>query len=570
MNIVDVAPARDGDGLAVASTGRRPARSGCRSRPRPRQRAGRPRAALKLGIRPHRIRVGDAAGPGRAPVVSNQWLGDQAHLALDLRRLLPGRRRPPAGSTRRSATTVPVSLPPAAMHLFDADSGKALRARPRRAGGRRGMSRDVIVGVDAGTSVIKAVAFDLDGSELAAAGRPNDYVDLPGGGVEQDMARTWDDTAAVLRDLAAPGARPRRAAPLALAVTGQGDGTWLVDRDGEPVAPAWLWLDSRAAAIVRELDRSGVRAPGLPPHRLRPERLQPVGAPGLAQAPRAASSSAAPPPPATARTGSTSSSPASACTDVSEGTFTFGDFRTRAYVPEIAGGARHLAEEPRLLPPMVDGSRTTHPLTAARRRGDRPARGPAGGAGLSSTCSCTALGGGHLRAGPGDRLLDRRLDRHAHALRARRGRRCGSGREPSGYTMPFPVPGSVTQMQSNMAATSNIDWVVDRAPRGGRACWATAFDRKTTLADPRRARARGQAGGGALPPLHPRGRRARAVRRRQRPRPVHRPVDADELPRPGARGLRGLGLRRARLLRRHGPRARGDPRRRRRRALARR
>ena len=30
------------------------------------------------------------------------------------------------------------------------------------------------------------------------------------------------------------------------------------------------------------------------------------------------------------------------------------------------------------------------------------------------------------------------------------------GPEPSGYTMPFPVPGSVTQMQSNMAATLNM------------------------------------------------------------------------------------------------------------------
>ena len=82
------------------------------------------------------------------------------------------------------------------------------------------MSREVIVGVDAGTSVIKAVAFDLDGAEIASAGRPNHYVDLPGGGVEQDMARTWDDTAAVLRDLAGlvpdlrpphPGARGHRA-----------------------------------------------------------------------------------------------------------------------------------------------------------------------------------------------------------------------------------------------------------------------------------------------------------------------------------------------------------------------
>ena len=41
----------------------------------------------------------------------------------------------------------------------------------------------------------------------------------------------------------------------ALAITGQGDGTWLIDADGEPVAPAWLWLDGRAASDHRGMAR---------------------------------------------------------------------------------------------------------------------------------------------------------------------------------------------------------------------------------------------------------------------------------------------------------------------------
>ena len=43
------------------------------------------------------------------------------------------------------------------------------------------------------------------------------------------------------------------------------------------------------------------------------------------------------------------------------------------------------------------------------------------------------------------------------------------------------MPGSVTQMQSNMAATLNIDWVVDRA-REAAELLGHPFDRKTTLA----------------------------------------------------------------------------------------
>jgi multiple sugar transport system ATP-binding protein len=87
-------------------------------------RLGREQAPLKLGIRPHRIRVGDPQGLP-ASVVSNQWLGDQAHLALDLQGcfLVVVAHRPIDAAV---GGTVPVSLPPAAMHLFKAETGKAL------------------------------------------------------------------------------------------------------------------------------------------------------------------------------------------------------------------------------------------------------------------------------------------------------------------------------------------------------------------------------------------------------------------------------------------------------------
>ena len=113
-------------------------------------------------------------------------------------------------------------------------------------------ARDLIIGIDAGTSVIKAVAFDLTGKEIALASRRNEYVTLPDGGVEQDMNRTWRDTAHVLAQLAEeiPNCAARCAA---IGVTGQGDGTWLVDDTGEPAHDGWLWLDSRSAETSRRL-----------------------------------------------------------------------------------------------------------------------------------------------------------------------------------------------------------------------------------------------------------------------------------------------------------------------------
>ena len=35
------------------------------------------------------------------------------------------------------------------------------------------MNKDVIIGIDAGTSVLKAVAFSIDGKELANTSTPN-------------------------------------------------------------------------------------------------------------------------------------------------------------------------------------------------------------------------------------------------------------------------------------------------------------------------------------------------------------------------------------------------------------
>jgi len=61
-----------------------------------------------------------------------------------------------------------------------------------------------------------------------------------------------------------PGLRERTAA---VGVTGQGDGTWLVDKSNKPVTEAWLWLDARAGPTVRRLrgapaDRARYEATG--------------------------------------------------------------------------------------------------------------------------------------------------------------------------------------------------------------------------------------------------------------------------------------------------------------------
>ena len=313
---------------------------------------------------------------------------------------------------------------------------------------------DLVIGVDAGTSVIKAVAFTLAGAQVAAASVPNRVDAGPGGAATQPLGRTWDDCAAALRALGerVEGLARRTAA---LAVTAQGDGTWLVGRDDEPVADAWLWLDARAAPTVRRLARGeGERArfeatgTGLNTCQMGAQMAHMEAAePGLLDRAEAALH---------CKDWLYLRLTGVRATDPSEASFTFGDFRARAY-DDRAIGALGLERWRHLLPPILDGTEVTHPLTpeaasaTGLRAGTPVSLGyvdmvmTALGAGVHTgepgvACSTVGSTGVHMRA-------VRAGDFHLNA-------------EGTGYAILLPVPGMVTQVQTNMAATLNLDWVL--------------------------------------------------------------------------------------------------------------
>lgn len=320
------------------------------------------------------------------------------------------------------------------------------------------MSDALIIGLDSGTSVVKSVAFTIDGEQVASAALPNSHVSVPGGGAEQDMAKTWVDAAETLRLLGQkiPGLADR---VLAVSVTGQGDGMWLIDKAGEPVAPAWLWLDGRAASIAEAYLNSpahaehykrtgtGVNACQMSIQlawmkRHRPEVLA-----------RAETSFHCKDWLYFKLTGDRA-------TDPSEANFTFGEYRTRNYAPHILDELG-IGDTKRLLPPIVEGANTAGKLsnTAAALTGLK--------AGTPVTLGyldvvCTGLGGGLFdpegRIGctiVGSTGMHMRMVPSPEAVRL--------NEEMSGYTMAFPVPGMYAQMQSNMASTLNIDWLLDIA-----------------------------------------------------------------------------------------------------------
>ncbi|MCP3368519.1 FGGY-family carbohydrate kinase [Bradyrhizobium cajani] len=323
---------------------------------------------------------------------------------------------------------------------------------------RTSPNRDVIIGIDAGTSLIKTVAFTHDGRQLGEYALPNSYTTSAGGHVEQDMARTWNDTVAALRGLVA--AVPDLASRLAaIAVTGQGDGTWLIDDDGRPVAPALLWLDSRAAGLVeriRDSERNEVLY-----------RRTGSGLNACQQGPQLAWLQAhAPESLSRARTAFHCKDwlyfllTGERATDPSEATFSCGDFRKRRFDAETAR-LIGIADCMAMFPDVVDGVVATHPLDAGAAREIGLPQGVPVSLGYVDVI-CNALGAGLYDPAPdvgctiiGSTGMHMRLAPSADAVVL--------NAEATGYTMPFPVPGHYAQMQSNMAATLNIDWLLDLA-----------------------------------------------------------------------------------------------------------
>jgi erythritol kinase len=224
------------------------------------------------------------------------------------------------------------------------------------------MERDLLVGIDAGTSVIKSVVFTHKGEQVAMAARPNSYSTPGPGQVEQDMIRTWSDCAATLRELhdTIPNLASRVAA---VAVTGQGDGTWLIDREGEPVGGALLWLDSRAAGLI---------APYMQSDKYRKHYKMTGSGLNACMASGQLAWLQIHQPERIARATTTLHCKdwlyfkltGERVTDPSESSFTFGNFRTRQYEPDILD-QMGIAGCARLLPPIIEGTQVSHGLSAA-------------------------------------------------------------------------------------------------------------------------------------------------------------------------------------------------------------
>ncbi|MCR4429491.1 MAG: FGGY family carbohydrate kinase [Tepidanaerobacteraceae bacterium] len=113
------------------------------------------------------------------------------------------------------------------------------------------MGKPVILGIDAGTTKIKAGLVDADGNLIDMESEICEVLSPFEGAYEMDMGNTWEIVCKVTGRLFKRN--ENMASDLAgVGVTGQGDGLWPVSKNGLPARRAILWNDTRARKLSFE------------------------------------------------------------------------------------------------------------------------------------------------------------------------------------------------------------------------------------------------------------------------------------------------------------------------------
>lgn len=116
--------------------------------------------------------------------------------------------------------------------------------------------QDLLIGIDVGTTTIKSAAFAIDDPRepILVTRRPAHRREPEPGWSEVDPQLVEATAFATVRELVAE-LDPAKVA--AIGISGTACGAWLADEDFEPVRPAILWNDGRAAEVTAGWRDSG-------------------------------------------------------------------------------------------------------------------------------------------------------------------------------------------------------------------------------------------------------------------------------------------------------------------------
>jgi xylulokinase len=119
-----------------------------------------------------------------------------------------------------------------------------------------------VIGVDLGTGGVKVALTTVRGEILGHEAEKTTTFLLPGGGAEQDPADWWRAVVTATRRLTGRGLVPV-ADIAAICVSTQWSGLVAVDRTGQHLRNALIWMDSRGEDYARALTGGGLSVPGV-------------------------------------------------------------------------------------------------------------------------------------------------------------------------------------------------------------------------------------------------------------------------------------------------------------------
>jgi sugar (pentulose or hexulose) kinase len=106
----------------------------------------------------------------------------------------------------------------------------------------------ILLGIDAGTTRIKASLYDLDLNEIGKTSEDVKIYSPMEGASEIDMKELWTKLCSITNRLKIAHANIWNNM-IGIGISGQGDGLWPIDDKGEPVCRAILWNDTRSKVL---------------------------------------------------------------------------------------------------------------------------------------------------------------------------------------------------------------------------------------------------------------------------------------------------------------------------------
>ncbi len=108
------------------------------------------------------------------------------------------------------------------------------------------MAKEYIVGIDSGTSIVKAVLFDMDGNEVCVSSRTTPILEPHFSWSEYDIEVEWKFVEEVCQDVLKKSGADKSEIK-AIGLTGKGVGTIFIGYDNRPSRNAIIWNDTRCA-----------------------------------------------------------------------------------------------------------------------------------------------------------------------------------------------------------------------------------------------------------------------------------------------------------------------------------